>query len=399
MSRTTRQPTTRRAPALVAIAVAVAVAAGAAVWLLAGGSGPKPGDAAARFVAAWTRGDDRGAAGVTDRPRSAAGDLEANRRGLDGAKVRATLGEITEDGDTARAAMRVEWDVPGIGPFAYDRDALRKADDEWRIALVPEGRPPAPRSPPGAWAPPASRPPRRDPRPRRPCARARPRPSYRVGLQRDKVTGRRRDRRRHGRRRRHRRAARSRAPSAAAGPKQFVDGDHAARGRLRARSRTGWRRSRASLASAGTAPLAPSREFGRALLGARRARPRPSSSRSSGRAARPATRSASGARRPLRGAARPAPPSASVVIRDGRRPDRHAARARPAARAGRCARRSTPASSGRRGGAWATGPTRPRWSPSSRRPATSWPWPTGRSTRRTTARSRAATRPARRSRS
>ena len=40
-------------------------------------------------VAAWTRGDDRGAAALTSDPRAAAAALAANRRGLDGARARA----------------------------------------------------------------------------------------------------------------------------------------------------------------------------------------------------------------------------------------------------------------------------------------------------------------------
>jgi cell division protein FtsI/penicillin-binding protein 2 len=119
------------------VLVAIVVVAGAA-WLLFGSSSPSPDDAAARFLAAWSRGDDRGAAALTDRARAAAADLEANRRGLDGAKVRATLGDVSEDGDAARAAVDVAWDVPGIGRFAYGSAMrLRKDGDEWRIVWSP----------------------------------------------------------------------------------------------------------------------------------------------------------------------------------------------------------------------------------------------------------------------
>ena len=121
------------------VALVVIVLAGAAAWLLVGGSSPKPDDTAGRFLAAWSRGDDRGAGAVTDRAPAATRDLEANRRGLDGAKVRATLGDVTEDGGEARAALRLTWQVPGIGPFAYDSAMrLRRADDEWRVVWSPK---------------------------------------------------------------------------------------------------------------------------------------------------------------------------------------------------------------------------------------------------------------------
>jgi cell division protein FtsI/penicillin-binding protein 2 len=110
-----------------------------AAWLLFGSSSPGPDGAATRFLAAWSRGDDRGAAALTDRARPAAEDLAANRRGLDGAKVRATLGDVSEDGDSARAAIKVRWDVPGIGRFAYDSAMrLHKSGDDWRIAWSPK---------------------------------------------------------------------------------------------------------------------------------------------------------------------------------------------------------------------------------------------------------------------
>ena len=73
------------------VALVVIVVAGAAAWLFVGGSSPKPDETANRFLAAWSRGDDRGAGGLSDRAAAATRDLEANRRGLDGAKVRATL--------------------------------------------------------------------------------------------------------------------------------------------------------------------------------------------------------------------------------------------------------------------------------------------------------------------
>src|ERR687895_377074 len=78
------------------------------------------------------------AAGGPDRPAVAARDLAANRRGLDGAAVRARLLDLREDGDTARARVAVEWRVPAIGRWAYESAmTLRRRDDRWAVAWTP----------------------------------------------------------------------------------------------------------------------------------------------------------------------------------------------------------------------------------------------------------------------
>ena len=51
----------------------------------------------------------RAAAALTDNPKAAAKALQASRRGLDGAKLRARVVSRTEDA----ARVRVTWDVPG----------------------------------------------------------------------------------------------------------------------------------------------------------------------------------------------------------------------------------------------------------------------------------------------
>jgi cell division protein FtsI/penicillin-binding protein 2 len=177
----------RRIPAVAALGLAVIAVAGVAAWLLTAASKPGPDDAAGRFLAAWTSGDDRGASGITDRPPAALADLQANRRGLDGAKVRATLGTVTENDDTARAAIRVTWEVPGIGPFSY-RSALslKRTDDEWHVAWSPKAIHPklGPDRRLGTTREAAERGDIVD-RDQRPLVRARA--VYRVGLTRDKV--------------------------------------------------------------------------------------------------------------------------------------------------------------------------------------------------------------------
>jgi hypothetical protein len=172
------------------IALLLLVAAAATVgWLLLGPSGPSPEEDANRFLAAWSRGDDRGAATLTDRPDAAAESLAANRRGLDGAKLRARLLDVREEDDAARARTELVWEVPGIGRFAY-RSALtlRRGDDRWEVAwservVHPDLQDDQQRL--GTTREPAARGEILD---RDGRALVRPRTIYRVGLARDKVT-------------------------------------------------------------------------------------------------------------------------------------------------------------------------------------------------------------------
>lgn len=112
--------------------------AGAAIliWLLR----PTPAEAALeRFVELWNRGDDRRAAGVTDEPRAAATALEANRRGLDGARLEGKVLGVEESGRGARGRLRLTWQVPGIGPFSYTSQVgLRGDEGRWHIRWAPE---------------------------------------------------------------------------------------------------------------------------------------------------------------------------------------------------------------------------------------------------------------------
>jgi cell division protein FtsI/penicillin-binding protein 2 len=119
---------------------ALALVAGAAAVIVFVREAEPPGPDAALdpFVAAWSRGDDRGAAALTDDPSAAAAALAANRRGLDGARVRATVDEVAERDDSARATVRVRWNVPGIGAWTYrTRVALQRRDDDWNVVWAP----------------------------------------------------------------------------------------------------------------------------------------------------------------------------------------------------------------------------------------------------------------------
>lgn len=128
----------RRVIAILALVVALAWVAVGVVLLVRRADPPRPRDALAPFVAAWSRGEDAGAARATDAPRAAERDLVANRRGLDGARVRASVLSVIERERTARARLRVAWDVPGIGRWAYATTAtLRKGEERWMIAWRP----------------------------------------------------------------------------------------------------------------------------------------------------------------------------------------------------------------------------------------------------------------------
>jgi cell division protein FtsI/penicillin-binding protein 2 len=115
----------------------VAVAAGVIIFARAA-TPPGPDEALDPFLAAWTRGDDRGAAALTNDPRAAGAALVANRRGLDGARLHASVTSVDAGDDTARATVQMRWDVPGIGTWAYHtRIALQRRNGHWKLVWAP----------------------------------------------------------------------------------------------------------------------------------------------------------------------------------------------------------------------------------------------------------------------
>jgi len=127
-----RRRRSRRLPVILFAAVLLAV--GLAIVLVRDANQPEPSGALEPFLADWSEGRDRAAARHTDAPRDAAAALAANRAGLDGARLETETLETSEDGDRARARVRLRWNVPGIGPYAYDvRVPLRRMEDEWKV--------------------------------------------------------------------------------------------------------------------------------------------------------------------------------------------------------------------------------------------------------------------------
>ena len=96
-------------------ALALVAVAAAGILFVRGAAPAGPDEALDPFVAAWTREDDRGAAALTTDPRAAAAALAVNRRGLDGARVNASVTSVDEQGDSARATVLMRWDVPALG--------------------------------------------------------------------------------------------------------------------------------------------------------------------------------------------------------------------------------------------------------------------------------------------
>lgn len=129
-------PAVARVLALGALA-AVTVAAGV-ILFVRGAAPPEPSEALDPFVAAWSRGDDRGAAALTTDPAAAGTALAVNRRGLDGARVQVSTQDVAKNGDTARATLRMSWNVPGIGAWTYrTRIALERRDGHWKVVWAP----------------------------------------------------------------------------------------------------------------------------------------------------------------------------------------------------------------------------------------------------------------------
>jgi cell division protein FtsI/penicillin-binding protein 2 len=128
-----------RALAVLALLAGVAVVAATVYLLFLREPSPTARDALDGFAATWSRGDDAGAARATTAPTVAARALRANRRGLDGAKLRASVLSVAEDGDRATARLRLAWRIPRFGRFAYDTRAALRRDDEqgWQVAWDP----------------------------------------------------------------------------------------------------------------------------------------------------------------------------------------------------------------------------------------------------------------------
>jgi cell division protein FtsI/penicillin-binding protein 2 len=118
----------------------IAVVAGAVYVLFLRDPGPSARETLEGFTGTWSGGDDAGAARATTDTAVAAKALRANRRGLDGAKLRASVLSVHEDGDRARGRVHLSWQVPRFGRFAYDTNAALRKDDKagWQVVWDPK---------------------------------------------------------------------------------------------------------------------------------------------------------------------------------------------------------------------------------------------------------------------
>jgi cell division protein FtsI/penicillin-binding protein 2 len=137
--RPRRAPSTGRRIAAIA-ALAVPVVAVVAFLLVRAGddSAQQARIAESNFAAAWSRGDDALAARFTDAPAVAAKALKTNRAGLDGAKAVVEPGPLKVDGDRATGTVHVTWAVPAIGDYGYRAPVtVVKAEDRWLVHYAP----------------------------------------------------------------------------------------------------------------------------------------------------------------------------------------------------------------------------------------------------------------------
>src|SRR3954468_12303837 len=137
------RPARRRgARGLTVLVLLAAVAAAAALVyvLFLRDTGPSARETLEGFTRTWSGGDDASAARATTDAAVAAKALRANRRGLDGAKLRASVLSGHEDGDRARGRVRLSWQVPQFGRFAYDTNAALRKDDKagWQVVWDPK---------------------------------------------------------------------------------------------------------------------------------------------------------------------------------------------------------------------------------------------------------------------
>ncbi len=106
---------------------------------LIGGDGPE--EAARAFATAWSGGDDRAAAALTDDPAAATALLTSVRESLAPVGLAAQVGQVRTASDTATASLDLRWDLGQGRIWSYHGEAgLRRATGEgpaWRISWAP----------------------------------------------------------------------------------------------------------------------------------------------------------------------------------------------------------------------------------------------------------------------
>lgn len=142
--RLTRKESSRprgpRIAATAAITAVIVVPLALAVLMLTGGGGDPAAERLDEFLAAWSAGRDDEAAELTDAPAKAREALAENRAGLDDAELTASVRSPPRETEgEAFARVRLEWDVPEIGKWSYPVEIeLRDDPDQgWRVIWDP----------------------------------------------------------------------------------------------------------------------------------------------------------------------------------------------------------------------------------------------------------------------
>jgi cell division protein FtsI/penicillin-binding protein 2 len=125
---------------LLALLTALVVVLGVAGCGLFGGDGPD--EAAQAFAAAWSAGDDRGAAALTDDPAAATELLTAVRAELAPASLSVQVGQVRTASDAATASLDLRWDLGQGRVWSYVGEVgLRRTGGgdgpAWTVAWVP----------------------------------------------------------------------------------------------------------------------------------------------------------------------------------------------------------------------------------------------------------------------
>ncbi|MBW3581279.1 MAG: penicillin-binding protein, partial [Actinobacteria bacterium] len=130
-----------RTGVLVAVSVAVAAVVATVAFVLLGDDGPGPEGAAGDYLAAWSAGDLEAMAALVDGPPPSFDD--AHTAVTQDLRIRAAsfaLGQVTTEGDEARAAFTATLTIAGLGDWSYDSVLpLRLAGDDqgWLVAWSP----------------------------------------------------------------------------------------------------------------------------------------------------------------------------------------------------------------------------------------------------------------------
>jgi len=121
------------------VALLVLLLAAVAGCGLIGGDGPE--EAARAFATAWSGGDDRAAAALTDDPAAATALLTSVRESLAPVGLAVQVGQVRTASDTATASLDLRWDLGQGRIWSYHGEAgLRRATGEgpaWRISWAP----------------------------------------------------------------------------------------------------------------------------------------------------------------------------------------------------------------------------------------------------------------------